>query len=177
MNDFKISKFMSYVLRHDTKGMPITNEGWMDLNDLLTLINERFSYKVELEDVKRIVSENNKQRFKIDGNNIRASQGHSNKYITLNLSPKIPPDYLYHGTKRSILVQIKKEGVKKMSRHHVHLSSDRRTAEIVAKRWNEEILILIIDAKMMHREGYSFYLSDNGVWLTDSVFPRYISFL
>ncbi|MFX1398589.1 MAG: RNA 2'-phosphotransferase [Promethearchaeota archaeon] len=176
MNDFKISKFMSYVLRHNPKGKPITIDGWMALTDLISLLNDRFSYTITLEDVKRIVRESNKQRFKIEDDKIRASQGHSNENIALVLASKIPPDILYHGTKSTILNTIRKEGLKKMKRHHVHLSAERKTAEIVAKRWNQGILILEIDSKTMYKDGFEFYISDNGVWLTNNVPPNYIKF-
>ncbi|MBN1801307.1 MAG: RNA 2'-phosphotransferase [Candidatus Lokiarchaeota archaeon] len=177
MNDFKISKFMSYILRHDPKDKLISKEGWMDIKDLLSLLNERFSNKINLRDLERIVRENNKKRFKIEGNKIRASQGHSNKSIDLGLVSMNPPEILYHGTKKSILEAIKSEGLKKMDRHHVHLSADKKTAEIVAKRWNQEMLILTIDAKAMNEDGHEFYFSDNGVWLTDNVPPQYIKIL
>ncbi len=168
---------MSYVLRHNPKNKPISKEGWMEIKDLLFLLNERFPYKVDLNDIQRVVGENNKQRFKIEGDKIRASQGHSNKSINLGLTPIEPPEILYHGTKSSVLNAIKSEGLKKMSRHHVHLSADKRTAEIVAKRWNQGILILKINAKKMVDDGFKFFLSDNGVWLTDSVLPEYIIFI
>lgn len=176
MNDIQISKFMSYVLRHNPKGKPISKEGWMDLKDLLELLNNEFSHAIDQKDVERVVSENDKQRFKIKGDKIRASQGHTMEKINIELIPKIPPDILYHGTKISILDIIKREGLKKMKRHHVHLSAERKTAEIVARRWHQGILILEIDAKRMNFDGSIFYLSDNGVWLTDNVPPQYICF-
>ncbi|MFX1276672.1 MAG: RNA 2'-phosphotransferase [Promethearchaeota archaeon] len=177
MNDVQISKFISYVLRHNPKGKVISEDGWMDLKDLLELLNIEFSYTIELDDVMRVVSENDKQRFKINENKIRASQGHTLKKIKIELIPRTPPDILYHGTKKQILKIIKKEGLKKMNRHHVHLSAERKTAEIVARRWHQGILILEIDTRSMHLDGYVFYLSDNGVWLTDKIPPRYIKFM
>ncbi len=174
MNDFKISKYMSYILRHNPQGMSISIDGWMEVEDLLKLLNRRFSFNIQGSDIERIVLNNDKKRFKIKSSKIRASQGHSLKQIDLNLIPKIPPEYLYHGTKRSSFELISKEGLRKLKRHHVHLSKDRRTAINVANRWREHNLILRIHSKEMYHKGHTFYLSENGVWLTDHVPPQYI---
>lgn len=55
-----------------------------------------------------------------------------------------------------------------MQRHHVHVSADKATAAKVAERRGKPI-ILEIKAGEMFSAGYKFYLSDNGVWLTDYV--------
>ena len=60
----------------------------------------------------------------------------------------------------------------RQSRHHVHLSADLQTAEKVGKR-HGKLVILVIDAKKMSEDGYQFYCSENGVWLTDAVAPMY----
>ncbi|MGZ2429091.1 RNA:NAD 2'-phosphotransferase (TPT1/KptA family) [Rhizobium redzepovicii] len=65
--------------------------------------------------------------------------------------------------------------MKKMQRHHVHLSADIETAKIVATRRKGEYLILRVDAARMFSEGHSFFVSDNGVWLAESVPNQYLS--
>ena len=64
-----------------------------------------------------------------------------------------------------------------MTRHHVHLSPDPETAARVGARRGRPVVILRVDAGAMQRQGYLFYRSENGVWLTDHVLPEYLSTL
>ena len=80
---------------------------------------------------------------------------------------------LFHGTVENALDAIFREGLKKMNRHHVHLSPELDTAMTVGARRGRPV-ILEVAAQEMHEEGHEFYLSTNGVWLTDHVAPRYL---
>ncbi|OHV88525.1 RNA 2'-phosphotransferase [Mesorhizobium sp. ORS 3428] len=172
-NDIQISKFMSLVLRHapEEAGLILDENGWADLGTLCAVIRQKFG--ASASDVERIVAENPKKRFAIAGNRIRAVQGHSVD-IDLGLSPSIPPAVLYHGTKEDSLHAIRREGLTSQSRQHVHLSKEIETALIVARRRKGKNVILRIDSAAMAGDGLTFFLSDNGVWLTDSVPPRYL---
>lgn len=120
------------------------------------------------------MAENDKQRFAFDetGLRIRANQGHSAE-VDLELKEAHPPERLYHGTVSRFLAAIRAEGLKKMNRHDVHLSSDVQTASKVGQRRGEPV-ILVIDSARMAADGHKFRLSANGVWLTDHVPPEYI---
>lgn len=172
-DDIQISKFMSLVLRHapEQAGLLLDENGWTDLGALCAVIERKFG--ASPEDVARVVAENPKKRFAIDGGRIRAVQGHSVD-IDLGLAPCAPPALLYHGTKEEFLPAILREGLRAQSRQHVHLSRDMETACIVARRRKGKDAILRIDSAAMAGDGLTFFLSDNGVWLTDSVPPRYL---
>ncbi len=172
-NDTQISKFMSLVLRHapDEASLSLDENGWADFGALCTAIQAKFG--APPTEVARIVAENPKKRFALEGNRIRAVQGHSVD-IDLGLSPSLPPATLYHGTKEEFLPGILQEGLTRQSRQHVHLSKDLETALIVARRRNGKNAILQVDSAAMVKDGASFFLSDNGVWLTDHVSPRYL---
>lgn len=101
-----------------------------------------------------------------------ASQDHSIE-VELNLKQAQPPEFLYHGTESKALDAIREEGLKKKSCQHVHLSNDKKTAAKVGSRRGKPI-ILIINPAAMTTVGYSFFLSDNEVWLTDHVAAQYI---
>ena len=105
---------------------------------------------------------------------IRANQGHTLK-VDVELKEVEPPEFLYHGTVYKFLNAIQREGLMKMKRQHVHLSIDEETAINVGSRRGRPN-ILIIRSGQMHRDGIPFYLSENKVWLTDSVLPNYIDF-
>lgn len=169
MNEVKLSKRLSYLLRHapHEAGLTLEAGGWVPLAPLLKYL------KVTRQEVERVVAENDKQRFSLDGDRIRANQGHSVP-VDLELKPQIPPAVLYHGTHPNVLASILKSGLKPMSRHHVHLSEDQETASKVGARRGKPV-ILTIQAARMHDAGHVFYCSENGVWLVDSVPPEFIA--
>ncbi|GAB5555275.1 MAG: RNA 2'-phosphotransferase [Saprospiraceae bacterium] len=149
--------------------------GWVNLDQLIT--NVKLSGQIiNLDLIQQAVVNNDKQRFRLDlaNNRIRANQGHSVK-VDLELSERIPPEFLYHGTSIKTVQKIKEGGIKKMNRQQVHLSKDIQTAKIVGSRHGSPI-VLIVSAQKMHDQGMKFYLSENGVWLTDYVHPDFIEF-
>ncbi|RAZ89817.1 RNA--NAD 2'-phosphotransferase [Mesorhizobium hawassense] len=172
-NDIQISKFMSLALRHapEEAGLVLDENGWADLGALCAVIERKFS--ASPADVARVVAENPKKRFAIAGDRIRAVQGHSVD-IDLGLASSAPPELLYHGTKEEFLPAILREGLRSQSRQHVHLSKDIETARIVARRRKGKDVILRVDSAAMAGDGLIFFVSDNGVWLTDSIPPRYL---
>jgi putative RNA 2'-phosphotransferase len=167
----KKSKFLSAILRHKPElvGVKLDKNGWCDVEDLLKRAS---GLTADLLDA--VVETNNKKRFEFDENKtkIRARQGHSVD-VDLNYEPAEPPQYLYHGTALKYKDKILKGGIKKMSRHAVHLSSDTQTAYNVGSRHGKP-MILVVCAKSMHESCHKFYLSNNGVWLTDHVPPSFL---
>ncbi|MDX1933075.1 MAG: RNA 2'-phosphotransferase [Capsulimonadales bacterium] len=172
----RTSKYLSKHLRHQPERIGLTLEpgGWVGVDDLLAAC-ARNGFLLTREQLDEIVRENDKQRFAFDatGTKIRANQGHSVE-VDLELSPAEPPEVLYHGTGAGSVEAIRREGLKKMRRHHVHLSADRETAERVGRRHGRPV-VFRVDAAAMHAAGHVFYRSDNGVWLTEHVPPEFLS--
>lgn len=162
-------KKLSYLLRHD-KSYAFDEHGWRSVSDLIA--NHGFS----LEELHEIVATNNKQRYEFSGDMkfIRARQGHSIN-VDVELAEEVPPVVLYHGTPKENLPSILNKGVCKMSRNHVHLSDTKETASKVGARRGKAFIVITVNAKQMYEDGYTFFLSRNGVWLTDSVPARYIA--
>ena len=125
-----------------------------------------------------MVVNNSKQRFDLKEEDgvyyIRANQGHSIKTLDMGYEPVVPLDVLYHGTATKSVDSILASGIQKRGRQYVHLSADVRTATKVGER-HGDVVILSVDAKKMHEDGIQFYLSKNGVWLTDYVDTKYIT--
>lgn len=169
------SKFLSLVLRHkpETIGLQLDENGWANVDELITKCAATGRIYTP-EDLDEIVATNDKKRFAYseDKRRIRANQGHS-IMVELNLPVTEPPEWLYHGTPEKFVAAIRAEGLRKMERQHVHLSGDRETAHKVGSRRGRPV-ILPVRSGQMHRDGYVFYLSDNGVWLTDHVPTDYI---
>jgi len=171
----KISKSLSYWLRHrpEAIGIIISKDGWVDVSDLIEKAQKEVEFN--LEDLKEVVKNCEKQRFKLsdDFSKIKANQGHSVK-VKLDFKEIAAPPVLYHGTVSQFIDSIMKKGLLPGKRHHVHLSKDIETANIVGARRGKPV-VLKIDATRMQDEGFRFYISDNGVYLTDSVPKKYIS--
>jgi putative RNA 2'-phosphotransferase len=119
------------------------------------------------------VASSDKQRFALDGDRIRASQGHSVR-VDLGLTPLPPPPVLFHGTPERNVPAILREGLRRGDRHHVHLSPDARTATAVGARRGRPA-VLSVDAAAMADDGHVFLRSANGVWLVDAVPPQYLT--
>ncbi|MFN8256361.1 MAG: RNA 2'-phosphotransferase [Bacteroidales bacterium] len=174
-NDINISKFLSLVLRHKPEiiGIQLDSNGWTDIDTLIEKSNEQ-GIKLTKALLKHIVETNPKKRFAIDESfsRIRANQGHSVS-VELGYESKQPPEFLFHGTSEKSVSSILKSGLEKRKRHHVHLSSDIETATNVGKRHGKPFVFIVM-AKSMFGDNFKFYLSENGVWLTDHVPAKYL---
>jgi putative RNA 2'-phosphotransferase len=171
----KVSKYLSKHLRHQPEriGLTLDEGGWVEIGTLLAAAAAH-GFRITRDELDHVVAANDKRRFAIEGSRIRASQGHSVD-VDLGLPPATPPAYLYHGTVAPALDAIRAEGLRPMSRHDVHLSPDRETATRVGARRGRPV-VLSVDAGAMHRDGHTFRVSANGVWLTEAVPPRYLRF-
>ncbi|MEQ9502058.1 MAG: RNA 2'-phosphotransferase [Deltaproteobacteria bacterium] len=172
----RASKFLSLVLRHrpEVVGIELGPQGWVDIDVLLTALDAH-GRRLTRRELDAIVRTNSKKRFLVsaDGLRIRASQGHSVN-LDLGYEPVEPPALLFHGTAERFLEAIRREGLRKMQRHHVHLSASEATAREVGARHGRPV-VLRVDAKTMHERGAQFFCSDNGVWLTDAVAPEFLA--
>ena len=170
-----ISKYMSLILRHkpDVIGIELDEHGWANVNDLISGI-EKDNHGFNFELLEEIVRSDSKQRYSFndDKSLIRANQGHSVN-VDVELKEKEPPEYLYHGTGEKYVKFINQDGLIPKSRLYVHLSKDIKTAENVGKRHGKEI-IYRINSGRMYRNGYKFYLSENGIWLTKEAPVKYL---
>ncbi len=170
-----ISKFLSLVLRHqpETIGIQLDRNGWTDIDELLEKANN-CGVKFDRETLDHIVTTNSKKRFAFNDtlDKIRASQGHSVE-IELGYTNQKPPKRLFHGTGEKFVQSILDTGLEKRSRQHVHLSSDFETAIKVGQRHGKPFVFNVL-AEQMYNDNFQFFISDNGVWLTDNVPTKYL---
>jgi putative RNA 2'-phosphotransferase len=171
----KKSKWLSKHLRHQPERIGLTLEegGWVEVEKLLAAAR-KYHMAMSRQQLDEVVAQNNKQRFSFDptGMKIRANQGHSVE-VDLGLEPQTPPPILFHGTGAQNRELLLREGLKKMRRHHVHLSTDVETALNVGARHGKPI-VLEVDTARMSAGEHLFYVSDNGVWLSDEVPPEFL---
>lgn len=170
MDKVRISKTLSFWLRHkpEAAGLSLSSDGWADIDSVLIALADEIE-DCGWEQLVEVVETSDKQRFELsaDAGRIRARQGHS-VIVDLEWPRTQPPSVLYHGTVERFLDAILSEGLRPMARHHVHLSGDRETATRVGARRGRPV-ILEIAAATLADSGHAFFLTSNGVWLTDHV--------
>lgn len=182
--DVQLSKRLSYVLRHGAvkEGLPITADGFVQVRDLLR--TPRFR-RYSVEDIERVVTSCSKQRFTLikddDGSlSIRANQGHSLPQITaLELKPILTAEDIplaVHGTYFSAWRSIKSQGLSKMKRNHIHMAAGLPGDDGVISGMRAKCEVLIfIDVEKAMQEGLKFYLSSNGVILSEGDVRGFLS--
>jgi putative RNA 2'-phosphotransferase len=165
----KISKYLSKHLRHQPERLrlELLEGGWVNVEQLLAAAAAN-GFEISLTELREVVTTNG-------GDLIRANQGHSIE-VDLQLAAKIPPSILYHGTHLNAIEPILATGIDKMSRHHVHLTTDLNMAHQVGGRRGKSA-VLVVNAIAMIEDGYEFYCTDNDVWLVDTVPPQYLELL
>jgi putative RNA 2'-phosphotransferase len=173
----RLSKFLSYVLRHspEAAGISLDREGWAEVAQVLEAARRK-GFEVDEAQLGAVVANSEKKRFTLseDGARIRAAQGHSTAQVEIAFAPMAPPALLYHGTAEANLPSILSSGLGPRNRHYVHLSPDEATAVQVGRRHGKPV-VLRVDSGAMHAAGHIFYRADNGVWLTRSVPPEFLS--
>ena len=175
----KLSKFLALILRHQPERFALTldESGWASLTEVLEILNGLPNFRwATRTDVLELVAEgagDEKRRFEVDGNRIRARYGHSVAQPIV-YEPCVPPRQLYHGTSSSAAGRIVQEGLKPMGRQYVHLSPDPETAVRVGARHDEQPVLLSVRAAEAYRAGVVFYQADEMVYLTKHVPPEFL---
>jgi putative RNA 2'-phosphotransferase len=176
-DDVRVSKFLSWVLRHepDAAGLTLDAEGYASVDALLAACAAH-GHPITRDELAHVVRDNDKQRFAFsaDGTQLRASQGHSVE-VALGYTAAPPPAQLYHGTVERFLPSIRAQGLLPGARQYVQLSAQREIAIEVGRRRGRPV-VLTVDAAAMAAAGFAFYLSANGVWMTREVPPSFLTF-
>lgn len=170
----KTSRFISMILRHKPGviGITLDEHGWADVSELIEGVNK--VHPLDMETLEEIVRTNEKQRFSFneDKTKIRANQGHTIP-VDVELEEKAPPEFLYHGTGDKYVESIDSTGLEPRQRLYVHLSTDKEMAAKVGQRHGTPV-VYCVNSGQMAKDGYVFYLSVNGVWLTKAVPVKYL---
>lgn len=169
-----VSRFLCLILRHKPEEIGITLDeyGWANVEELVKRVSKKYKFNIDiLEDIVR-TDEKQRYSFNDDHTLIRANQGHSIP-VDVELEAIKPPEYLYHGTAVKYIDSIRETGLIPKSRLYVHLSEDVDTAMSVGNRHGKPFIYRVCSGKM-YRDGFIFYKSKNGVWLTKQVPVEYL---
>jgi putative RNA 2'-phosphotransferase len=170
----RISKFLSYLLRHRPKEYPLSfdREGFVAWSDLFAIIEDRFPEATE-DEVLGVIRASGKQRFEFKDGKARATYGHSFP-VDLGSQPVEPPSELYYGGARDVAQSILRTGLKPRDRQFVHLSASFEEALAVGKRRDPSPAVIVIDAQAASAAGVKFYGS-GPLFLTAHVPPKFLS--
>lgn len=145
------------------EGLNIKPNGFVVVDDLL---NKLHHYTID--DIKRVVENNNKQRFTLDTINgileIKANEGHSiSKISELTLKVLDSAEFdVIHGTYFKYWTTIKADGLSRMKRNHIYFA--KGLYFINGLRQNAELFIYI-NFEKAKKDGLIFLESENGVIL------------
>ncbi|XP_052769392.1 uncharacterized protein LOC128209409 [Mya arenaria] len=172
---FFLSKTLSSILRHNAEkfGLELMKGGFLYVDDIFRKVYKLRSYT--LEDIQHVVKSNDKQRFALEQDDnghwkIRANQGHSIQVEELDLQPIKSPDEIsmvIHGTYYKNWDMIKKTGLRRMNRNHIHFAAGLpgQGGVISGMRTSCEVIIGL-DLKKAMEEGIPFFRSANNVILS-----------
>lgn len=168
------SKELSWLLRHGARevGLAMDEAGWVAIADVLARIG------MDRDELDEAVRTNTKGRLQIDGDRVRACQGHSlagtpvtREALERSWRLHDGDEPLWHGTSRAAIDGIAKDGILPIARTHVHLAPSE--SSLVGKRSNVAFL-LAIDPPRVRAEGLGIFVAPNGVVLVRAVPPRCI---
>ncbi|KAM7356138.1 tRNA 2'-phosphotransferase [Cochliomyia hominivorax] len=176
-NTTLLSKKLSWLLRHGARkeGLTIQSNGFIKVEEILQHPNYKKFYNLDI--LKQLVDNDTKQRYTLrfneefEGFEIRANQGHTLKEVKddkclkeIVSANEVP--LAVHGTYLRHWEAIKREGLKRMSRNHVHFAtSDSCADNISGFRSDCQILIYLNVYRVLISGEFKLYRSDNNVIL------------
>jgi len=167
----RVSRYMSYLLRHNPEDLKMDRYGFVSLDELLQKIRKRF--QVDKTFIVEIVEKSDRRRYEIVDSKIRALYGHTIPVLQELEEDKVVK-LLYHGTTVDSASKILKEGLKPMKRKWVHLSPTIEIAIHVGSRRTSKPVVLEIDAETARKNGARFYRAIGTVYLCNYIQPEYI---
>jgi len=171
----KLSRYVSYLLRHNPEDLTMDDKGFVELEQLLFKVKRRFP-QADRNLLTEIVNRSERRRFEIVGSKIRALYGHTIEvHVALKEDKEVA--LLFHGTTPEAAKEILKEGLEPMKRQWVHLSPTKEIARDVGRRRTPNPIILVIDAAQARDGGVKFHRASDKVFVCKHVPARFIKML
>lgn len=181
----KVSKALSHILRHsaDEKGIPISSNGFVAVDDLLScpqfpLHSKHMPKDSAYQIIEFIVNNNDKRRFTLGVHDqrlyIAANQGHSMENVHPEMkriasAEEVP--VAVHGTNWKAWEKIKACGyMSSMSRVHIHFAKGLpKDGDVISGMRSQARVLLYLDVDAALADGIEVLESLNGVILTAGV--------
>jgi putative RNA 2'-phosphotransferase len=170
----RVSHKLSWLLRHGANeaGLDMDAAGWAPIAAVLRALG------MPRDALDAAVRENGKARYEVQGERIRACQGHSLAGMPVTLealeaswAPYAGRGPVWHGTRIEAVASIARTGIHRGERTHVHLAEalDSR----VGKRASVDVMLEVSPARLA-AAAVGLFVSPNGVILARSVPPAAI---
>lgn len=170
----KLGRFISGALRHFPQklNLEMDENGWVDLNSLARIASKKYRWANKWL-IKAIVDSDEKNRYEINDEKIRARYGHSVN-VELNDYPLSEENSLYYGSGEEEAHRILEIGLKPVYQTFVHLSTTVEKSEKVARFRTDNPVILEVDVENARRNGLRFFKANDYIVLTKEIPPEFI---
>jgi putative RNA 2'-phosphotransferase len=172
----RLGRFISGALRHfpDDLGLAMNQHGWVDLDFLVDAMRTRYKWSTK-EKLFSIIESDEKGRYEIKGNKIRARYGHSVD-VDLDYDENTLPE-VYYGASREEVDILLEKGIRPVKQRYVHLSTSADKAREVAKIHTEDPVLLVINAQEASNDGVAILSATENIVLADEIPPQYLSLM
>lgn len=170
----KLGKFVSGILRHFPQkfGLEIDENGWVNFEALARVVSRKYRWANKWL-LKAMVYSDEKKRYELRGDKIRARYGHS-IYVKLDDMPEAEEDTLYYGTSEEEANRMLEIGIKPVNQTFVHLSTSiERSLEVAGLRTRKPI-VFEIDAKQAKADGIKILKANDYIALAKEIPAKYI---
>jgi putative RNA 2'-phosphotransferase len=169
----RLGRFISGALRHfpDDLGLAMNQHGWVDVDVLVDAMKTRYKWSNK-EKLFSIIESDEKGRYELKGNKIRARYGHS---VDVDLDfPENALLELYYGASREEVDILLEKGIKPIKQRYVHLSTTVEKAKEVAKIHTEDPVLLVINAGEAQKDGVSMLSATENIVLSEEIHAKYL---
>jgi putative RNA 2'-phosphotransferase len=172
----RLGRFISGALRHfpDDLGLAMNQHGWVGVDVLVDAMITRYKWSNK-EKLFSIIESDEKGRYEIKGNKIRARYGHSVD-VDLDYDENTLPE-LYYGASREEVDILLEKGIRPMRQRYVHLSTSVEKAKEVAKIHSEDPVLLAINAQEAQNDGVTMLEATENIVLAEEIPPQYLSLM
>jgi putative RNA 2'-phosphotransferase len=172
----RLGRFISGALRHfpDDLGLAMNQHGWVDVDFLVDAMRTRYKWSSK-EKLFSIIESDEKGRYELKGNKIRARYGHSVD-VDLDYDENTQPE-LYYGASREEVDILLEKGIRPVKQRYVHLSTSADKAREVAKIHTEDPVLLVINAREAQNDGVAILSATENIVLSDEIPPQYLSLM
>jgi putative RNA 2'-phosphotransferase len=170
----KLGKFVSGLLRHFPQkfGLEIDENGWVSFEALTKVVAKKYRWANRWV-LKALVYSDEKKRYEMKGEKIRARYGHSIE-VKLNDMPEAEEDALYYGTSEEEANRMLEIGIKPVNQAYVHLSTTMERGLEVATLRTKKPIIFEIDAKKAREDGIRIIKANESIALAKEIPAKYI---
>lgn len=169
----RLGRFVSGALRHfpDDLGLAMNQHGWVDVDVLVDAMRTRYKWSNK-EKLFSIIESDEKGRYEVKGNKIRARYGHSVD-VDLDYDENTLPE-LYYGASREEVDILLEKGIKPIKQRYVHLSTSVEKAREVAKIHTDDPVLLVINAGEAQDDGVTMLSATENIVLAEEIPAQYL---